>query len=1082
MTTNNTLARTRVCCLLLAAALSHLGMTPVIAEEIFLQSAWLNVTPGPPPGVVAVAIWAGGNESTGTTNDSPCSANGICLAESAIGQMTAQTAAYPNAAADLAVLGDTYRTNAVVYHYTNFGSGLVAIPATAWNVVFPGGFNPHAPLAGPYTYAAGAASTYDSNLIEQADYALRARLEVNPGDVDAAQKLVLLVEDRILPIEWGAMEAMCYATYARLQPGPVMNNGRNVETIAVEYARGYFSNACNNFVQFLSNPINADLVEGQNPLLSASVLTESAQVAEDFLRNLSGYAEASLLDFQLRSFADFYDPTVTGNTSPAALLSDIDATVNQVQLLLLLAGPFQTNLPPYTLSTVGRIRGIVHDLGRLHQSIVLGRVTFNAGASGTSDPSNNYGEFTTAFVPFFATTTGENSSFDVALALAAQFAADASSAELSASNNITQVLNLQYNWAADQVNLQNQYLSQLENLCGTVKDTNGDTFADVFTAGLQSGFPIAPGPRELVITDLQKKGIQFNYSGGLIYQQWQAVETAQTNLFLATVQLSNTFNMMVKDTQVADAIYSNQVRLAQLILTNGQQIAAIDVQEGQVQAQADLAIAQIQATAAQTEAENSAFGQLGGVIGFSTKGGVSVNPGAVTGAAATLANGYDQAAADLAIGQVQANEATQLVALSAQIEQITADEQAQEMYVNADTTMLNLSSHLATLQGQAQGQAVQIQLAAQAVDQERSKLANLMSQVGSLLSQWARSQSLMAANPAFSSDLLLIRDDQIQKANDAFALAQQWAFLAALCFNYKDNCQNEDNSFNFVARVLAARNAGDLKVIVSQMKSDITLVSGVPTISTACTQGSVQYVTSSVLKFSLRNNFVQANQVQTIQISGTNVVITNYSPVVVAGTVLTDAAGSLRGWTNYLASNVSGGPGNRSLKLYFSTSLNAQWVNGIQRNPLFNNRQFGSTLYSGSDYNGGQLHGVQVGFVLSGFSGDSSQGFQVYLAQAGTSSIRNRGYCNTLASGPGFRYFNFGNYIAGITASIGNLSGNSGTAALQDRSAANSQWVLTMNEGDNPNNGALLFDNLAQLTDIQLGFNTRTYIDETCPP
>jgi len=1030
-------------CCLLAAQLAH-------SQEIFLNSSWLINVSSP-----ATSIGAGGNQSSGKTNDSPHSANGICLAASSIGQIASETLGYPNAASDLATNGNNARNAGNSYRYTAIGPYPLGVPAVAWNIVFPGGFNP-TPGNGSI-YSTNVTSTYILNDIAQADYALRARLQVNPADADAARQLVLLVEDQMLPLEWSGTMAMAYSTYARIIPGPLTQNGTNVETVAVGEARGYFLNACKAFAQFLANPYNANLVEGQNPLVSSAVTNQVVQIMDDYLRDLAEYSQSSLSYFQLKSMANFYDPTVTGSQPSQALLSDIDSTTSQIQMWLLLASPFQTNLPIYTVSSAGRIKNILHDMRRLHQSIALGRITFNADASGdpSGDDSLNYGEFTTAFVPFFnGLANPGNSSFDVALNLAKEFTSYAASQEYSASNDITSVLQRQYDWTSDQVALQNQYLTELENLCGYVIDADNNETPDIFTAAL------SPGVRDILRGQLSASGYQFNESG-TIYQQWQAVETAETNLLLASIQLSNTLATIIKDAQVGNAIYSNQVQFAELILTNGQQISAIDLQQGQVQAQAALAIAQIQATAAQTEANNTGFGHI-----FSSF--FSFNPfqilSSVSDSIATIANGYDQASADLQIGNVQANEAKQIAALNAQIEQINANEQAQSQYLQANTTMLNLSAQLNSLSLQANSQEVQIQLAAQQLDQERSKLANMMAQVSSVLNQWMRSADLVSRNPEFTGDLLIIRDATIHQADDSFALAQEWCFLAAQSLNYKDNCPNASS---FVPYVLAARNASSLKPILNAMESAETLI-------TSGCQSSPYY---STVQFSVRNNFVQAN---TTSGSGTNTVVTSYQPVLLGGIVLADADASQSAWTNYLAANlITNKYGERVLILNFSTALAAQLTASVQRNPLFSCYTFGSTLYSGLDGNGNQMHGVQVSLTTRGFTFPlgPNAGFTIQLAQTGTSSIRNRGFGNEVSSSPGYRYFNFGYFDAALSASANNLLGNAGTSAFQDRSPANGQWQLTINEGDSQNNAALL-DNLSQLTDIQLQFNTRSYIDQ----
>ena len=428
-----------------------LSLRSTPAQEVFLKSDWL-INVGSP----AASIWAGGNESSGTTNDSPYSANGICLAESAIGQITAQIAGYPNADNDLATSAASALLAADSYQYTD---GQLT-PAIAWNVVFPGGFDPSTGQTYP---ADSATNNYVAGDIALADYDLRASLAVNPGDTNAAQQLVLLVEAQMLPLEWAGSAAMAYSTYARLS-GMTTNN-TNVETIVVGEARGYFQGACGAFSTFLANPFNAALVEGQIPNMSDAVtnppaggISPVARIVEDYMRNLSEYAEASLTYFQLLSMANFYDPTLQGSSPSPTLLSDIDSTVSEIQMRLALATPFQS-LPVYTTSAAGQIKGYLHDLRRLHQSIVLGRITFNTGASGTSDPSLNYGEYTTAFVPIFSGLANPgNSSFDVAIALAQTFTEYATNQEITAFSDVVKVLQLQYTWASDQQNLQNPEL------------------------------------------------------------------------------------------------------------------------------------------------------------------------------------------------------------------------------------------------------------------------------------------------------------------------------------------------------------------------------------------------------------------------------------------------------------------------------------------------------------------------------------------------------------------------------------------------------------------------------------------------
>jgi hypothetical protein len=158
--------------------------------------------------------------------------------------------------------------------------------------------------------------------------------------------------------------------------------------------------------------------------------------------------------------------------------------------------------------------------------------------------------------------------------------------------------------------------------------------------------------------------------------------------------------------------------------------------------------------------------------------------------------------------------------------------------------------------------------------------------------------------------------------------------------------------------------------------------------------------------------------------------------------------------------------------------LTDQVIGGVQYNPFFDCSTFGTTIYSGSDGNGNQLKGVQASLTVPGsltLPLGSGHGFPVTLTQVGTSAIRNRGFGN-VASTPGFRYFNFGSFSVVFNASANNLNGNGGSAVFQDRSPANGQWQISLNDSDL--NNAALINNLSQLTDIQLQFSIRGYTDQ----
>lgn len=1020
-----------------------------LASQVFLESFWLNTIPSS-----SCSIWVSGNESApapGSTNDAPHSSNGFYLLESAVGQITAQTCAYPGAITDLAANADSARTNASPYRYTSGVFGTVSNPVVVLNLVFPGGFNPST----GQVYGPGVVSTYTSSLLDQAEYALRALLRIDPANTNAAQELVLLVEDRSFPFEFTGSETVTYAAKARL----LGQNAALKQMPAMGLAASYFQQACDTFSAFLNNPYDAALVEGNNILLSSAVSNQVNQVLDDYIRNLANYAQAKFVYFYLTNLSNFRDPS-QGQLPSQALLQQIDEAVTDIQLRLLLTSPFQ-QLPVYTFSELGRVRSYLRELVRLHDSIVQGRISFIATTATADTTLEQYGEYNSWYVPFFSglpPTATANNNFLTALNLAKHFTSDSGGAkdlESTEMAQINQVLQGQYSYATDQENLRAQYLSQLQSLCGYFYDSLSQPFPDVLTAGFR------PDVRVIIAGT---NNIQLVQSGA-IQQQWQALQQAESSYQLAIQNLTNTFAEMLQKQLVASAIASNYQRLAALILTNGQTLAGLDIQGGEVRAQLDQEVAELKAEEAETEAETSGmFGAMGSIIDIYRSGGTS-GFASLGNSMATIANGYESAATELQIGQVQAQADRQLAAIQAQEDQLKAAESAAMQYVNSDNTMLQLSLDLNTLRLQAKSQAIQVDLAAQQIDQERTKLSTLLGQVAYLLRQWSRSANLLAQNPQLSQELIIQRDATIQHAEDAFVLAQQWSFLAAQAFYYADNCPDALGSA-FVQKVLVAQNGGDLQAVLNNMESAYNVIA-----SSGC-QNSYQ---TRFVRFSLRNDLFQANQTSG---QGTNTQYFIYEPILTNGMVFTNAAASDAAWVAFLKGNViTNQYAQRVLKLDFATSLAWQHITGgAQRNPLFKCSDFGAIISPTPYLNSA---GVQVSITTKGpitFPLGANQGFQAVLSQLGTSSLRSLGFACPSTT---FRYFNFGFFPVSFTAAANSLDAFPGTAVFAARSPANDHWQFSINESDDGGNGnnAAILDHLDQVNDIELRFAVFSYTD-----
>jgi len=1020
-------------CLGLVAPLTAWG-------SIFVEPAWENSTAS-----ASVAIWSGGNVSSippQTTNDVPPSANGIVLMESAIGQITSPLG-YPQAVEDLRSAANTARVAAQPYRFTQGPSGVQTNGAVTWSLVFPGGFDP---LAGQ-VYPAGVANpTFFPAQLDSAEYAARALLRINPLDQSGARLLLALIYDRMLPQQFCGSLAVTYADKARL----IGQNAVLQELPALSLATGYFRSTCDLFGTLMSNPLDATLVEGLSPI-SGAVTNELNQLVDGFLRGLDLYGQTTFNTLELRNFADFRDP-VQGDPMPLSLLSDIDNAAVDISLRLLLVSPF-ANLPVYTFSKATQVESRVRDLQRLHASILRGRVAFIAGAatdSSDNSPDRRYSELTTDYVPIFPPEPSApgNSSFDRALQLARTFQQHAAGLEASEMQAIDQVLQRNYDYRVQLNGLTNQYMGELETLCGLGIDQAGQSYVDVYFGGLP------PETRQGFGDQILTNAYSYDPShAGTIYQQWVAVKQAGTNLDLAQIQLFNTLAQMTNAQYVADLIASGQRSLAELILNNGQRVAGLDVQKGEIQAEEALKSGRIQADAAMAASAVSALKDA------FTGSNVFNN---LVDSGTALANGFITAGADMSVGEAQAEADRQLADIEAQITRIDASERAAIQYESADETMLRLSENLNNLRLTANAQEVSIRLAAQQLDQEHAKLASMFARVAYLLRAWAGSASLLALNPQLTDNLLVERNAAMENGDDEFVLAQQWAFLAALAYGYLDNSPSQ-GSAPTIRDVLAKRNATDLGVVLDKLDSANSLLK-------LLYQQSAAFRTPT---FSVRSSFFQANRTAD---AGTNLVIVGYEPTPYG----TNAAASDAAWRQFLRSNIgvnqSGVP---YLRIVFSTGLASSLIGTNQANPLFSCTEFGSLIFSGTDANNNQYKGVQVNFATAGLAfSNATPTVSVQLSQLGGSTIRRVGFGNTTGDPiQSVRVFNLGDYAAVFEASLNSLNSSPGTADFQERSPANDQWELVVYRDAGPNNPTLL-DSIDKIQDIQVRLGIRGFTDQ----
>jgi hypothetical protein len=1029
----------------------------------------------------SVAIWSGGNldfvadapTAVFVTSSGLASAS---LVQSAIGQMVAGPLGYAGASSNLIASAQTAIDSGAAYRYHLLPgtSQPIGLQGGAFNIIFPGvptTFGTNGIVEGDPTI------NYFPDQLRNAEAAARAALRLNPNDTNAAHLLVQTFAERLYPLTFAGNSALVLASRSRLTG----QNPALAEINNYAIAISFFNQAADVFRELAGYSSDALLVEGQNPDIGQALTEDVSSLLDGFLRAAGQRADA-LFQYELRRYqTDYRDPTRPFYSINTNLLNDIDSAGATLRGDLLLASQFNF-LPAFNFAEGSRVVTLLNDLASLRASITQARLIFVAGSSGTGSetPDQRYAEYTTDYVPFFAPDPNNpnQNNFERALGLANLFVNDSKNQDGLAEAAIEKIAINDYQNQTAQNDIQVKYESELLDLCGSASnDSNGSPVPDIFFAAL------SPGQREQMAGGLLTNGYALSANNtGLIYQQWNAVEQATTELNSAQLGLSNIFSEMQNRQDIETQISGGQRQIANLINADGEKVVALDQEAGEIQAQLAIAIGDIQAQAAEKQANNS---MIGGII--------SASPGLITSAISgnyagllaagaqagggiytAMQNAYASAEAARAAGQASAAANRRLADIQAQKDRISALERSQIQFESANETDLRLAEALHSLVLQAEQQRLTILLAMQKLDQENAKLASLFQRVSYLLSAYRRAIILQNQNPQDSPDYRLDRDAIVLRAEDAFVLAQQWSFVAAQAFAYRDNRPLPDTA-NYIASVLAARNGQQLGAVLNLLTS----ANGKLDLS----YQSSPYATK--ITVSIRNDLLQNNVLTNDQVFTSNGVLDlaraySYEPT--AGGTTFQASDDA--WLQFLQTHVSHNEdGSISLGIPFGLGLENLFQDLFQRNPLFDRTVFGRVIQT--DLGAGGNKGVRINFVLRGvptggtFQGGANPAVVAGLSQEGLALVRRSAWkCDSDRTG--LRVFNdIPRFSGKVDAAINNIEALPGTEAFKERSPANTKWVIEINNFDSFNNG-LLLNNLALLKDIQLQFFVRGFQDQNC--
>lgn len=1000
----------------------------------------------------SVALWSGGNVGlypepgydvpTATFNDGQNEVT-VRLEQSALGQMVAGPLGFPGAGEALKAEAFALLKASAAYATDITLTGGMTKPEGAWDIRFPGVVDP---ATGNDVGAAAQNYFEESNHAAQARY--RAALAVKPLDADAARGLLLCHYQRMVPLTFAGNNAFVRASRQRIVgANPAVEEIGLLENSALRF----YEAAAGELAALASKPIEASLLDGSHPFIPSSVLTDQANhLIEGFTRALALQGETLLKLGRLKQFLGYQDPTLVAY-NPRDLLTFLDSKVANLQRQLLLGSVFPGQ-PALAASELSRVRYLVLELLRLRTSVAEGRLAFvGAEVAQAGDPGTlavTHREYEPEYVPFLFDPVEFSqypNSFQKLAAEAEKLAARAEVVDKQAFD-----AGREFD-ANDQAltdrfrQIRDRYYGELGNLCGHIREPQGELVPDVVLALLPA----------------EERDRLHTYTGGesrgTLYLQWRRVTLAESELQAAGTDLQNLVSNMAKKEAISRQIVTNISHGADLILANGDRLAALEQQAGEARAAAERTIVRLNAQQA------TRAGILGAVVdiakGAASGGWAGAGTALLSNAPAYL-NTADKIQTMYQVGNVQAGLAHRLGEIEAQKTRIAATERSQLQYLERDNHLLRTEEALHALVLEAERLKLNILMAEQKLDMEMLELANMGSRVRFLLQEYASALQLEKANPLASPDYRLLRDLAARDAEETFIYAQEALYKAAKAGQYKINGGDQAvQAAALLREVLAARNGKRLVALVNHLRTQVDRL---------YEQHGAQDTIQATL--SLRHDVFQNNAV---------IVTNEFGDFDRADSLALEPQGhgvsSDVAWTQFLRDHLvtDALTGERRLDLTFSTSLNRRLREGRNVNPLYQPGLFNALIFYHPALENGL--GVRVNFRGRGLALNPEDQVQVELQQEGASYIRSKP-ARLDAEGTAIRVWNLEPVPGRAALVIASVNGfkelRTGTK-LHERSPANDRWILSLSE-DVPGNAPIL-DQLDKVNDIQIRFSVRGF-------
>jgi hypothetical protein len=1037
------------------------------------------------------------------------STNQIFLAESSLGycgptsEGGAATRTELNAVASGALAAGTF--------YKTTG-----IPGN-WQIVFPGVVD----LA--TGGQASGTTNFDGDQVQiSLDY-YRAVALAYPNDIQAKINFINAVRDLMVPYTYAGNNAFARATKERIingpldippapgQPDPGNPTATDREDASLRNASGMYELAIAPFVDLMGA---GDSLEVAFPKNLPGSLNEESQIIKDLRSSqrllCSTYARATgfkgetmLRIYQLSYLKKYSAPTLAVPVPPdiSALLSGLDSATRGLDYNLLITAPLESQswFPAPEFSPARAFLGSAKDLRSAMQD---GLLTFTGLDSSLNIKSNAYDAY---YVPFFfdpfilstPTTFSGLIGFAKPLATASETADNASSTSIGQLDSNLQSLATRLN------DLNDQYNSQLGQLCGwKIVDVNG-----IATRTPDVDGAILPPEKRPEWQDRN------SVDQGEIGLQWLEIDAAEQAMDKALLDLNNVLETIDKKRETWQLIKGSREEMIQnVILSTGQKIDQLN--KDAIEAKAKFA--EYQAILAKKKRKRGLFS--GSIIGLAAVVAAPFTAGASLGFLGLTATAVATAAPYVAFGTTlvsqvasissaysdaglaikelhsQADLDRKLGEINAKKEELAYLEKAGMQFQQIEEDGYRTEEAIHALLLEVKSAELQIEMADLRVEREYAKLSTMLNRVAYLMQQHATSFSLVNTNPLNSPDFRIIRDVNVRDAEERFVFAQEWAFLTGRAAGYVAlGSTRRSNIENINADILKARTGKRLNYLLDRLQAEMNLVT--------VDLGSRA---SQKVTISLRDQLVQHNNVER-STNGIADGTTEYpwesqqtidpSRGLIAGNSeqISDAA-----WLDFLKAHLiyPTGPGTiLKLQIPFRLTLN-RWANPerptslpknpftleapLIENPLFTADRKGSVIFYSQ--NSSEFFGTRVD-IQGSFTNinPTSAPVSVKLSPEGASYVREQTYAND-PNGRNILVFQLGSNKsqASIEASINGvgLAGGTGgstnrNAQLHERSPANDRWVLTIYYDATPNRR--LLEQLDKMRDIRISFSLSSF-------